>query len=128
MFDDHLAPFPAPMRDGRREADAFDERRSDLAVTAAAISVESPKPNRELAPVALTVATPAMGAVSLDGAVNLHTLWVRMPLMAVTSLTLLTDPGGLGGLGEETGWRGYAFPRLIALTRPLWAALILGFI
>jgi membrane protease YdiL (CAAX protease family) len=74
-------------------------------------------------PVTLTIAALAMSAAGHGGALDLHALWVGAPVMAVTTWALVLDPGGLG---EETGWRGYALPRLLTLTRPLWAALILG--
>jgi hypothetical protein len=34
--------------------------------------------------------------------------------------------GGVGPLGEELGWRGFALPRLLTLHKPLRASLILG--
>lgn len=49
--------------------------------------------------------------------------WRNFPLV-VFSTYLLTDTGGLG---EETGWRGYAMPRLLEGFTPLTAGLIVGF-
>ncbi|MGH8952054.1 MAG: CPBP family intramembrane glutamic endopeptidase [Acidimicrobiia bacterium] len=44
--------------------------------------------------------------------------------VALTFLALvLTD-----GLGEETGWRGYALPRLLDVTGAVWASIVLGLI
>jgi len=57
--------------------------------------------------------------------IDLHALAVGAPVMALTTWALVVDPGGLG---EETGWRGYAMPRLMTLTRPAWAAMGLGLV
>jgi membrane protease YdiL (CAAX protease family) len=74
-------------------------------------------------PVALTVFALAMAALGHDGGIDLSALWVGAPAMALTTWALVVDPGGLG---EETGWRGYALPRLVTLARPAWAAMGLG--
>ncbi|MGH9806004.1 MAG: CPBP family glutamic-type intramembrane protease [Terriglobia bacterium] len=49
--------------------------------------------------------------------------YANFPLL-VFSTYLLTDTGGLG---EETGWRGYAMPRLLERFTPTAAGLIVGF-
>src|SRR5262245_24827877 len=49
--------------------------------------------------------------------------FVQFPLLVFSSY-LLTDTGGLG---EETGWRGYAMPRLLESFHPAAAGLIVGF-
>lgn len=71
---------------------------------------------------AYALAARAMGAASQ---INLHALAVGAPLLALTTPILITDPGGLG---EETGWRGFALPRLLMLFRPATAAVVLGVI
>jgi len=45
------------------------------------------------------------------------------PLLWVTTPAIFVDPGPWG---EETGWRGFALPRLLELMSPLAAALVLG--
>lgn len=47
------------------------------------------------------------------------------PLMWFTTAELLIDPGPWG---EETGWRGFALPRLLTRMSPLSAAIVLGLI
>jgi membrane protease YdiL (CAAX protease family) len=76
-------------------------------------------------PAALTVFALAETALGRGGGIDLHTLWVGAPVMALTTWALVVDPGGLG---EETGWRGYAMPRLLKLAPPLWAGMVLGLI
>ena len=45
-------------------------------------------------------------------------LAAALPLLAMLCLT--------DGLGEETGWRGFALPRLLEITSPVVASLLLG--
>ncbi|HEY6465830.1 MAG TPA: CPBP family intramembrane glutamic endopeptidase, partial [Candidatus Acidoferrales bacterium] len=45
------------------------------------------------------------------------------PLLWFTTARIFLDPGPWG---EETGWRGFALPRLLKLFSPLSAALMLG--
>lgn len=52
-------------------------------------------------------------------------LFVTTPLMLVTSFYILQDPGPLG---EELGWRGYLLPRLLCLTDPIRASILVGLI
>jgi membrane protease YdiL (CAAX protease family) len=76
-------------------------------------------------PLALAITTVAFEAAGRHGSVDLHALVFVAPVIAVTTLILLTDPGGFG---EELGWRGYALPRLLVLMPPLPAAIFLGLI
>lgn len=47
----------------------------------------------------------------------------RLPLASVLILVLLFN-----GYGEETGWRGFALPRLEARFGPVWGPVVLGVI
>ncbi len=76
-------------------------------------------------PAAFAVSEFAMRALGVGGGLDLHALGVGAPVLAFTTLALVSDPGGLG---EETGWRGFALPRLLMLCRPLTAAILLGLI
>jgi membrane protease YdiL (CAAX protease family) len=53
------------------------------------------------------------------------TALVSAPLLWFTTARIFLDPGPWG---EETGWRGFALPRLLTLFSPLTSALVLGFI
>lgn len=55
--------------------------------------------------------------------VDLHAILVGVPLVLFTTAQVFIDPGPWG---EETGWRGFALPRLLTRFSPLSAALILG--
>lgn len=48
---------------------------------------------------------------------------ISAPLMLFTTASVFIDPGDWG---EETGWRGFALPRLLTLFSPLTAAIIPG--
>ena len=74
-------------------------------------------------PAALALFGLGARAAGAPGLIDLRSVAVGAPLLALTTTALVVDPGGLG---EETGWRGFALPRLIGLMRPLDAALLLG--
>ncbi len=76
-------------------------------------------------PAALAVWELAMRGVGAGGAIDLHALAVGAPVMALTTMVLIRDAGGVG---EELGWRGFALPRLLTLWPPLPAAVVLGLI
>jgi membrane protease YdiL (CAAX protease family) len=58
-------------------------------------------------------------------AINIHAILVSAPLTLFTTANIFIDPGPWG---EETGWRGFALPRLLIRFTPLTAAIILGII
>jgi membrane protease YdiL (CAAX protease family) len=74
-------------------------------------------------PLTLAAFALATHAAEPGGQVDLHALAIGAPLLAFTTLALVTDPGGFG---EELGWRGFALPRLLRITSPLAAAVVLG--
>lgn len=55
--------------------------------------------------------------------IDINALLISVPLLLFTTSTIFLDPGGWG---EETGWRGFALPRLLTRFSPLTAAIILG--
>jgi membrane protease YdiL (CAAX protease family) len=57
--------------------------------------------------------------------VDIHAVLISAPLLLFTTPNIFVDPGPWG---EETGWRGFALPRLLTKFSPLTAALILGVI
>lgn len=57
--------------------------------------------------------------------IDIHAILVSAPLTLFTSANIFIDPGPWG---EETGWRGFALPRLLIRFTPLTAAIILGVI
>jgi membrane protease YdiL (CAAX protease family) len=59
----------------------------------------------------------------VDGAGSLVAQW---PLLATSYLPNILLGLLLPSLGEETGWRGFALPRLQWRYGPLWGSLILG--
>jgi membrane protease YdiL (CAAX protease family) len=63
------------------------------------------------------------GAVS--HAINIQAILISAPLTLFTTANIFIDPGPWG---EETGWRGFALPRLLTRFSPLTAAIILGVI
>lgn len=68
----------------------------------------------------LTIAAQAFGVI---WNVQANDITWRLPLLLFTTAQIVTN---LGPLGEELGWRGYALPRLLAITTPLRASLVLG--
>jgi len=58
-------------------------------------------------------------------AINIHAILISAPLTLFTTANIFIDPGPWG---EETGWRGFALPRLLTRFSPLTAAIILGVI
>lgn len=63
-------------------------------------------------------------AGTVSHAINIRAILVSAPLLFTTAGIFL-DPGPWG---EETGWRGFALPRLLTRFSPLTAAIILGVI
>lgn len=61
----------------------------------------------------------------VSASVDVHAILVGVPLMLFTTAQVFIDPGPWG---EETGWRGFALPRLLTRFSPLTAALVLGVI
>lgn len=57
--------------------------------------------------------------------IDIHAILTTASLLLFTSAAIFIDPGPWG---EETGWRGFALPRLLTLLSPLQAAIILGVI
>jgi membrane protease YdiL (CAAX protease family) len=57
--------------------------------------------------------------------IDIHAILVSAPLTLFTTANIFVDPGPWG---EETGWRGFALPRLLIRFSPLTAAIILGVI
>ena len=57
--------------------------------------------------------------------VDIRAVLISAPLLLFTTANIVVDPGPWG---EETGWRGFALPRLLTRFSPLTAALILGVI
>jgi membrane protease YdiL (CAAX protease family) len=57
--------------------------------------------------------------------IDIHAILTTAPLLLFTSAAIFVDPGPWG---EETGWRGFALPRLLTLLSPLQAAMVLGVI
>jgi uncharacterized protein len=57
--------------------------------------------------------------------IDIHAILVAAPLTLITTANIFIDPGPWG---EETGWRGFALPRLLTRFTPLTAAIILGVI
>ena len=58
-----------------------------------------------------------------SSSVDVHAVLVSAPLVLFTTATIFIDPGNWG---EETGWRGFALPRLLNLFSPLTASIVLG--
>lgn len=61
--------------------------------------------------------------IGVSWPVNLAMVGVQLPVLLFTTPQIVTNAGPLG---EELGWRCYALPRLLLLTTPLRASLILG--
>jgi membrane protease YdiL (CAAX protease family) len=57
--------------------------------------------------------------------INMHAILISAPLTLLTTANIVIDPGPWG---EETGWRGFALPRLLTRLPPLTAAIVLGVI
>jgi uncharacterized protein len=57
--------------------------------------------------------------------VDIPAILISAPLVLFTTSNILLDPGPWGA---ETGWRGFALPRLLTRFSPLTAALLLGVI
>jgi membrane protease YdiL (CAAX protease family) len=57
--------------------------------------------------------------------IDIHAILVAAPITLLTTANIFIDPGPWG---EETGWRGFALPRLLTRFSPLTAAIILGVI
>jgi uncharacterized protein len=57
--------------------------------------------------------------------INMHAILISAPLTLLTTANIVIDPGLWG---EETGWRGFALPRLLTRLLPLTAAIVLGVI
>jgi membrane protease YdiL (CAAX protease family) len=58
-------------------------------------------------------------------AIDIHAILFAAPLTLFTTANIFVDPGPWG---EETGWRGFALPRVLTLFSPLTAGIILGIV
>ena len=75
-------------------------------------------------PAALLILGLVERGIGPSHSVDLYAL-ISAPLLLITTARIFLDPGPWG---EETGWRGFALPRLLTLFSPLTSALLLGFI
>ena len=57
--------------------------------------------------------------------INIHAILISAPITLLTTANIFIDPGPWG---EETGWRGFALPRLLTRFSPLASAIVLGVI
>jgi uncharacterized protein len=60
-----------------------------------------------------------------SASINVHAILISAPITLLTTTHIAIDPGPWG---EETGWRGFALPRLLTRLSPFRAAIILGII
>jgi membrane protease YdiL (CAAX protease family) len=67
----------------------------------------------------------AVTGAAVSHTIDMRAIVVAAPLTLFTTANIFIDPGPWG---EETGWRGFALPRLLTLFSPATAAIILGVI
>lgn len=60
-----------------------------------------------------------------SASIDIHAILISAPITLLTTANIFIDPGPWG---EETGWRGFALPRLLTRFSPLTAAIVLGVI
>ncbi|MEO1240908.1 MAG: CPBP family intramembrane glutamic endopeptidase [Pseudomonadota bacterium] len=71
----------------------------------------------------LTVALSKIGLANETIGLFVPSALLSVPLVLATTPYIFTDPGPIG---EEYGWRGYLLPRLLELTDPIRASIIIG--
>jgi uncharacterized protein len=67
-----------------------------------------------------------LGIAFLDGGLSVETLTGGWPLVLSVFVPGLIFGIFFPSIGEETGWRGFALPRLQVAFGPLWGSLMLG--